>query len=111
MTMDMIFYKVKDITGQKFGKLTAVKFENRTVRGQHQWLCKCDCGNIKIVRKHSLTSGTTISCGCLAGPLKIDMVREILVGKLREEGYKMREIGARFNISRQRVFQILQRSS
>lgn len=30
------------------------------------WLCKCDCGNEKIlsVAKSSLTSGNTTSCGC-----------------------------------------------
>lgn len=29
------------------------------------WVCRCDCGNTKVVRGKSLTSGVTSSCGCL----------------------------------------------
>src|SRR5262245_47581513 len=29
------------------------------------WKCRCDCGNISVVRKHGLTSSNTRSCGCL----------------------------------------------
>jgi hypothetical protein len=29
------------------------------------WLCKCDCGNEKIVSRHLLRSGDIQSCGCL----------------------------------------------
>lgn len=32
---------------------------------QQQWECLCDCGNLKIVLRTSLTSGSTRSCGCL----------------------------------------------
>lgn len=30
------------------------------------WLCKCDCGNEKVlsIAKSSLTRGSTTSCGC-----------------------------------------------
>lgn len=41
--------KFKDLTGQRFGKLTVVKrVENKIVSNSNQyaqWLCKCDCGN------------------------------------------------------------------
>jgi hypothetical protein len=54
----------KDITGQKFNRLTALsRSENRgkTV----YWLCECECGAIKEVAGASLRCGKTKSCGCL----------------------------------------------
>ena len=29
------------------------------------WLCRCDCGNIRVVKDVNLKSGNTKSCGCL----------------------------------------------
>ena len=43
-----------DITGQRFGRLTAVRLipkEERTWSNKERaWLCKCDCGNEVVVR-------------------------------------------------------------
>lgn len=62
-------YKVIDLTGQRFGRLTVVKkigIKNAGQRGSKSvWLCKCDCGNEKEVLRNSLVSGNTKSCGCL----------------------------------------------
>ena len=59
-----------DITGQRFGRLTAIKLvplEERTWSNKERaWLCKCDCGNEIIVRQRNLRSARmTKSCGCL----------------------------------------------
>ena len=57
--------KAEDLTGQKFGRLTAlcrVKPPNNTK--YTYWKCQCDCGNIKDIRASSLKDGTTKSCGC-----------------------------------------------
>jgi hypothetical protein len=56
--------RVVDITGQRFGRLVAVKPTNERWRGCVVWLCQCDCGNMKKVRADSLTGGHTKSCGC-----------------------------------------------
>lgn len=57
----------KDISGQRFGRLTAVSFEGR--RQGHscakRWKCQCDCGATTIVDLGNLRSGKTKSCGCL----------------------------------------------
>ena len=53
-----------DLTGQKFGRLTVVRFGHKE-NGRKYYLCQCDCGNFKIVSNHSLKSGNTKSCGCL----------------------------------------------
>lgn len=61
--------KIIDLTGQKFGRLTAIKRVEDYVYPsgdkKTQWLCKCECGNNTIVRASSLKRGTTTSCGCL----------------------------------------------
>ena len=60
--------KFLDLTGQRFGKLTVIKFSKDVQSGNRKrkyWLCQCDCGNTKEVRTDSLTSGNVKSCGCL----------------------------------------------
>ena len=57
--------KFKDITGQKFGRLTALYKLHNNHKEKNYYLCVCDCGNLKEIRGTSLTSGDTKSCGCL----------------------------------------------
>ncbi len=55
--------KFIDLTGQKYGKLFVIeRAENKENRPA--WLCKCDCGNIVVVKGSNLRSGHTKSCGC-----------------------------------------------
>lgn len=58
----------KDLTGQKFGKLTVIRRgESRiTPSGKPRvcWVCRCDCGNETIVDAQKLKVGHTKSCGC-----------------------------------------------
>lgn len=54
----------KDLTGQRFGKLTVIK-EAYTKNYQVYWECLCDCGNVCFVPTQRLTTGTTRSCGCI----------------------------------------------
>jgi len=56
-------FKLKDLKGQTFGKLTVIQFDSMIKRHAH-WLCKCECGNEKVVVGYSLTRGMTKSCGC-----------------------------------------------
>ncbi len=57
--------KLVDLTGKRFGKLTIIKRSVSTLK-RPQWDCICDCGNSTSVVGHSLKSGLTKSCGCLA---------------------------------------------
>ena len=54
-----------DLIGKRFGKLTVVSLAEGTKNGYLCWLCKCDCGNEKIVTSQALRIGHTKSCGCL----------------------------------------------
>lgn len=55
---------IKDITGKKYNKLTAIKFDHIGKEGGAWWLFKCDCGTEKVIRASSVVSGGTRSCGC-----------------------------------------------
>ena len=55
--------KLIDLTGKRFGYWTVLK------RAQNKgkrvfWLCRCVCGNVKIVQGTSLKNGVSKSCGC-----------------------------------------------
>lgn len=54
----------KDLTGQKFGKLTVVRETDERKNSYIVWECRCDCGNTHYVRSNSLLDGSTTSCGC-----------------------------------------------
>lgn len=55
----------KDITEQKFGKLTVIQFKYFDNNSHSVWECQCDCGNKINVVKSNLISGSVASCGCL----------------------------------------------
>ena len=58
-------FKVKDITGIDFDRLTVREFAGYSKAGRALWLCDCSCGNERVVRSDYLRSGHTQSCGCL----------------------------------------------
>ena len=66
--------RVRDIRGQKFGKLTVLErvADHVTKSGKKlvTWKCKCDCGKECIVKSTSLKSGNTTSCGCVREKLR-----------------------------------------
>jgi hypothetical protein len=56
--------RIADMVGKKFGKLTVVEMSDK--QGiYYRYLCKCECGNTKVLRGASLRSGLTKSCGCI----------------------------------------------
>ena len=59
--------QTENIEGQRFSKWTAISFAGANEAGQATWLCRCDCGQERIVRSHQLRFGKSKSCGCV-GP-------------------------------------------
>lgn len=57
-----------DLTGQRFGRWTAL-YQSMRVGGNYFWWCRCDCGIEKNVGAQHLRSGATQSCGCLSAEL------------------------------------------
>lgn len=58
--------RVIDIIGHTSGDLTVVSRVENTHNGQARYLCRCVCGNEKVVIGSSLRSKRTKSCGCKA---------------------------------------------
>ena len=54
----------KDITGERFNRLVAIKFVKR-VKNHYYWLFKCDCGKEKVMEKYDVTRTHSKSCGCI----------------------------------------------
>lgn len=81
-----------DITGQRFGYLTALDLiprEERTWSNKERaWRCRCDCGNETIVRQRNLLGARiTQSCGCLrkqSAFLKTCLVPDLTIEYLRD---------------------------
>lgn len=55
--------KFIDITGQRFGRWTVLRFDQKKGR-ENYWWCVCDCGTEKSVATSPLNLGKSTSCGC-----------------------------------------------
>lgn len=60
--------RIRDLTGQRFGKLTALYDTGARNCSGVVWHCQCDCGGEKNVPSGVLVTGGTKSCGCLSAP-------------------------------------------
>jgi len=56
---------LKDLKGQRSGRLTVLSRAENDKHGNVRWNCRCDCGVVKIIYGGSLRCGKTKSCGCL----------------------------------------------
>ncbi len=70
-------WNFKDLSGQRFGKLTVISRANNK-HNRVAWSCKCDCGNVVSVTENALMSRNTSSCGCLKN--------EVLVSRVKKHG-------------------------
>ena len=58
-------YIFKDITGQKFGQLTALyPVRQYDKSGSMIWHCRCECGNEVDVPYNNMVYANQVSCGC-----------------------------------------------
>jgi hypothetical protein len=59
--------RFENITGREFGRLAVVRPTVKREHGSVIWLCRCSCGNKRLVKvtARNLKSGNTRGCGCL----------------------------------------------
>jgi hypothetical protein len=61
--------KRRDLTGERFGRLTVLAFAGNAREGERQapvgmWMCRCECGTEKPIKGANLYRGLIQSCGC-----------------------------------------------
>jgi len=61
---------VIDLAGKFYGKLTVISLSGRNKRRGSTWLCRCECGNEKVIPADSLSKGRSNSCGCASNALR-----------------------------------------
>ena len=79
----IILGKIKDLTGEVFGKLRVIEITPERRNRQVVWKCECECGNTTYVVGQALRTGHTKSCGCLNYEKKdVDSLEGQVFGKL-----------------------------
>jgi hypothetical protein len=67
---------VKNITGQRFGRLLVLGYVGTDNSRNSIWRCKCDCGASADVRRSHLVGGITQSCGCFGSERRSELTKE-----------------------------------
>lgn len=79
----------KDITNNKFGKLTALYPTDARYHKSIVWHCKCECGKEIDAPASRLSSGHILSCGCLGnsiGEINIEnLLKENNINYIKEK--------------------------
>lgn len=116
-----------NLVGQEFDLLTVIELAGRSdrvvkikIRGKeykfhpYLWRCLCKCGNEKLADTYNLRGRSIRSCGCMRNQYSQgiagcpDEERRSEVKMLKEKGMPVVEISRMFDISRARVYQLLE---
>ena len=91
-----------DVTGKRYGHLVVLSMADDYISPSgdrlSRCLCKCDCGREKIVNLSELTTGKTLSCGCLRNTKGLLKDNEILMDKYdfeRNKNLNLNELTSR----------------
>jgi|LakMenE18May11ns_1017448.scaffolds.fasta_scaffold9951335_5 hypothetical protein len=90
--------KTEEITGMKFGRLTALRYAKTDQFQKRWWWFKCDCGNEETeisVSNVLKKENPTISCGCLRNEARIKSAekrRSTLLDKMNGKRFGMLKV-------------------
>lgn len=66
-----VMINTSDLVGKRVGSLQVVRYQTNwydtTLGGErmrHSYLCRCDCGAEKVIRRGQLKNEIVHSCGC-----------------------------------------------
>ncbi len=65
MSRYRLHFNAVDLTGDRFGRLTAIEPTAARSGKDVVWRCRCECGRDALVGVGNLRSGQILSCGCL----------------------------------------------
>ena len=92
-----------DLTGKKFGQLTAIKYVYSNHRGVRVWLFSCTCGNFieasgtsVVSRAKKDTTGLLPACGCIRNKL--------LAERQYKHGYSYHTLNSILTAMKQRCY-------
>ncbi len=74
--------------GDKFNRLTSIKFGYKDERSNQYWIFKCDCGIEKSIRVSNVKNGMVKSCGCLHKEIIKNVKSNLKHGMSRTKAYK-----------------------
>lgn len=92
-------YNIKDLIGNKYGRLVVDSFSHKDDNNRSFYNCSCDCGNSTVVRIDLLISGNNKSCGCLRKESSIMKAKNMRKFVNPETNIKksIKFIGSKFN--------------
>jgi len=67
--------KLEDLIGNKFGRLTVIKYIGKDKRHNPILECNCECGNVFAAISYNIARGATKSCGCLQKEIAKESVK------------------------------------
>jgi hypothetical protein len=78
----------KDLTGQRFFNLVAIRPVDRNIMRGVEWLCKCDCGNETYAYGGHLRSNKRKSCGCISGSRIEETGIKLIMGSYKKKAFE-----------------------
>lgn len=79
---------IKNLVGQRFGKLVVIEITNKRVCERVVWKCQCDCGSVIEVSADALVKGNSHSCGCIRSIGEENIARILSENNIRFEREK-----------------------
>ena len=68
---------LKDLAGKTSGRLTVQCRAGSAWNGEATWVCLCACGESCVVAGSKITSGRTMSCGCLRAEARQSVLQAV----------------------------------
>lgn len=95
--------KPKDLTGQQFGDLTAIKIDPRPIgkSGHKKWVVRCKCSFEFLVDSNSLTLGRQTACKYCSNNNSSSFFGKYTSGELQQ--FQSLSLNSKINITKQRI--------
>lgn len=90
---------MKDLSGMIFGRLKVLHLSYKK-KSHYYYACRCECGNIKVVRSDQLTRGIAKSCGCL----QREIAESTMAQTMRKHGMNKHPLIGVLNAIKQRCY-------